>query len=53
VTAKALLDKNSNPTVDDVKSALAGHICRCAAYSGIIRTVIDTGKVLRGEAEIA
>jgi len=53
VTAKALLDKNPNPDVDDVKRALAGHICRCSAYSAIIRTVIDTGKVLRGEAEIA
>ena len=53
VTAKALLDKNNNPSVDEVKAALAGHICRCAAYSGIIRTVVDTGKVLRGEAEIA
>jgi len=52
VTAKALLDKNPNPTVEEVKRALSGHICRCAAYSGIIRTVIDTGKVLRGEAEI-
>jgi len=52
VTAKGLLDKNLNPSVDEVKSALAGHICRCAAYSSIIRTVIDTGKVLRGEAEI-
>jgi xanthine dehydrogenase YagT iron-sulfur-binding subunit len=53
VTAKGLLDKNPNPTVEQVKAALAGHICRCAAYSAIIRTVIDTGKVLRGEAEIA
>ena len=52
VTAKALLDKNPNPSVDEVKAALAGHICRCAAYEAIIRTVIDTGKVLRGEAEI-
>lgn len=52
VTAKALLDKNPNPTVDDVKTALSGHICRCAAYDAIVRTVIDTGKVLRGEAEI-
>ena len=52
VTAKALLDKNTNPSVDEVKSALSGHICRCAAYSAIIRTVIDTGKVLRGEAEL-
>lgn len=53
VTAKALLDANRDPSVDDVKRALAGHICRCSAYSGIIRTVIDAGKVLRGEAEIA
>jgi aerobic-type carbon monoxide dehydrogenase small subunit (CoxS/CutS family) len=52
VTAKALLDKNNNPTVDEVKAALAGHICRCAAYAAIVRTVVDTGKVLRGEAEI-
>jgi aerobic-type carbon monoxide dehydrogenase small subunit (CoxS/CutS family) len=52
VVAKALLDKNPNPTVDEVKAALAGHICRCAAYPNIVRTVVDTGKVLRGEAEI-
>ena len=52
-TAKALLDKNNNPSFDQVREALAGHICRCAAYPAIISTVIDTGKVLRGEAEIA
>ena len=52
VTAKGLLDKNPNPTVEQVKAGLAGHICRCAAYASIIRTVVDTGKVLRGEAEI-
>jgi aerobic-type carbon monoxide dehydrogenase small subunit (CoxS/CutS family) len=51
-TAKALLDTNTHPTADDVKAALAGHICRCNAYPNIIRTVVDTAKVLRGEAEI-
>jgi xanthine dehydrogenase YagT iron-sulfur-binding subunit len=51
-SAKALLDKNANPTDDDVKTALAGHICRCNAYPNIIRTIVDTAKVLRGEAEI-
>lgn len=50
--AKALLDKNSNPTEAQVRAELAGHICRCAAYTAIVRTVVDTGKVLRGEAEI-
>src|SRR2546427_4908412 len=53
VTAKALLDKNPNPTVEQVKAALAGHICRRAAFAAIIPTVTGTGKVLRGEAEIA
>ena len=49
VTAKGLLDKNPNPSVDEVKGALAGHICRCAAYPAIIRTVMDSAAVLRGE----
>ena len=53
VTAKGLLDRNPNPTVEEVKAALAGHICRCAAYSAIVSTVIDAAAVLRGEAEIA
>ncbi len=49
VTAKALLDKNSNPSPEQVKAALAGHICRCASYPQIIRTVMDSAAVLRGE----
>jgi aerobic-type carbon monoxide dehydrogenase small subunit (CoxS/CutS family) len=50
--AKALLDKNPACTEEDVKEALSGHICRCAAYKAIVSTVVDTGKLLRGEAEI-
>src|SRR5713226_9409951 len=49
VTAKGLLDKNLNPNEDQVKAALAGHICRCSAYPNIIRTVVDAAAVLRGE----
>jgi len=49
VTAKGLLDKNPNPNVDQVKAALAGHICRCAAYPNIIRAVVDSAAVLRGQ----
>jgi len=53
VTAKGLLDTNRNPTEGDVKAALAGHICRCAAYPSIIRTVLDSAAVMRGEKEPA
>jgi len=49
VTAKALLDKNLDPSEDEVKAALAGHICRCASYPAIIRTVRESAAVLRGE----
>src|SRR6202035_5661108 len=48
VTAKGLLDKNLNPNEDQVKAALAGHICRCSAYPNIIRTVLDAAAVMRG-----
>jgi CO/xanthine dehydrogenase Mo-binding subunit/aerobic-type carbon monoxide dehydrogenase small subunit (CoxS/CutS family) len=48
VTAKGLLDKNPNPNEDQVKAALAGHICRCSAYPNIIRTVLDAAAVMRG-----
>ena len=49
VTAKGLLDKNPSPDEDQVKAALAGHICRCAAYPNIIRAVLDSAAVLRGD----
>jgi len=49
VTAKGLLDKNPDPSEDQVKAALAGHICRCAAYPAMIRTVMDSAAVLRGD----
>ena len=48
VTAKALLDKNLNPSEDQVKGAIAGHICRCTAYPNIIRAVMDSAAVMRG-----
>jgi CO/xanthine dehydrogenase Mo-binding subunit/aerobic-type carbon monoxide dehydrogenase small subunit (CoxS/CutS family) len=47
VTAKALLDKNLNPSEDDVKAALAGHICRCSAYPAIVRAVRDAAALMR------
>lgn len=52
IAAKALLDKNPNPRVEDVKEALAGNLCRCGTYAGQLHTVMDAAKVLRGEAEL-
>jgi len=44
MAAKALLDKNPRPTEKEVRSALAGNICRCAAYPKIIEAVLNAGE---------
>ena len=41
VTAKALLDKNPNPTEEEVKEVLVGNLCRCGTYPQHIKTVLE------------
>jgi aerobic-type carbon monoxide dehydrogenase small subunit (CoxS/CutS family) len=49
VTAKALLDHNPNPSVEEIKEALAGNLCRCGTYPAHIKAIQEAAKVLRGE----
>jgi len=39
LSAKALLDENPDPTVEDVKRGISGNFCRCTGYTKIIRAV--------------
>ena len=47
IAAKALLDRNPNPTEEDVKDALDGNLCRCTGYVKRIEAVLDAAKILR------
>lgn len=47
VAAKALLDKNPDPTEEEARYWLAGNLCRCTGYDKIIRAVLDTAADLR------
>jgi aerobic-type carbon monoxide dehydrogenase small subunit (CoxS/CutS family) len=49
VTAKVLLDHNLNPTVDEIKEAIAGNLCRCGSYPVHINAILEAAKKLRGE----
>ncbi|MFZ5792354.1 MAG: (2Fe-2S)-binding protein [Pseudomonadota bacterium] len=39
IAAKALLDKNPNPTETEIRYGLAGNLCRCTGYDKIVRAV--------------
>lgn len=40
VSATALLRANPSPSEEDVRNALAGNLCRCTGYDGIVRAVL-------------
>ncbi len=47
--AKALLDKNPNPTEQQVKEGLSGNLCRCGSYVKIVESVLAAARVMRGD----
>jgi len=48
MSASALLERNPNPTEQDVRVALQGNICRCTGYVNIVEAVLAAGG--RGDA---
>jgi putative selenate reductase molybdopterin-binding subunit len=53
LVAKALLDKNPNPTEIEVRQAIAGVLCRCTGYAKPVQAILKAAAVLRGESQSA
>lgn len=47
MSAKALLDQKANPTKQEVRTAMAGNICRCTGYAKIEEAVMDAAQRMR------
>lgn len=47
VAAKALLERNNDPSEEEVRYWLAGNLCRCTGYDKIVRAVLDTAQEMR------
>ncbi|HET8674204.1 MAG TPA: (2Fe-2S)-binding protein [Blastocatellia bacterium] len=48
VACKAFLDKNPNPTADQINKGLGGNLCRCGTYVGVRAAVAQAAKGKRG-----
>jgi putative selenate reductase molybdopterin-binding subunit len=49
LVAKALLDRNPNPTEEEIREAMSGVLCRCTGYVKIVQAVQRAAALLRGE----
>jgi aerobic carbon-monoxide dehydrogenase small subunit len=47
MTAKALLMNDPDPSLEDVRQALAGNLCRCGCYAGITAAVLNAATLMR------
>ena len=47
VAATALLERQPDPSADEVREGLAGNLCRCTGYGRIVKAVLDTAETRR------
>ncbi len=48
VAARSLLERNPDPSEEEVRLWLAGNLCRCTGYTKIVDAVLAAGRELRG-----
>ena len=44
MSARSLLDRNPNPTAEEVKEGIAGNFCRCTGYQVIVDAILSAAK---------
>jgi carbon-monoxide dehydrogenase small subunit len=48
ISAKALLDRNPDPSEETIREAMAGNFCRCTGYTKIIESIAVAAKAMKG-----
>jgi carbon-monoxide dehydrogenase small subunit len=51
MAAKSLLDEEPRPTEEEIRSAIAGNLCRCTGYVTIIKAITAASRTLRGASK--
>ena len=47
LTSVALLERNQDPSEDEVRKAISGNLCRCTGYVNIVKAVQHAGRAIR------
>jgi len=48
LAVKALLDKNPNPTQEQIRAGISGNLCRCTGYNKIVSAASRAAKMIYG-----
>ena len=48
MSCAALLERNADPSADDVRTAISGHFCRCGTYPHVIAATLAAAKMPKG-----
>ncbi len=51
MSASDYLTRNPNPTEEEVRDLLSGHLCRCTGYASIVKAILATVRERQGTAE--
>jgi|SRR5688500_14587333 carbon-monoxide dehydrogenase small subunit len=52
MTATALLEGNTSPSEEEIRSAISGNLCRCTGYVNIVKSIQHAAAEMRGAAAI-
>jgi carbon-monoxide dehydrogenase small subunit/xanthine dehydrogenase YagT iron-sulfur-binding subunit len=47
MSCAALVENSKNPSMDDVKAAISGHLCRCGTYPHVFAATLDAAKAVK------
>ncbi|HEU4643128.1 MAG TPA: (2Fe-2S)-binding protein [Gemmatimonadaceae bacterium] len=52
MTATALLERNTSPTEEEIRSAISGNLCRCTGYVNIVKAIQHAAAEMRGATAV-
>jgi len=48
ISVKSLLDRNPNPSLEEIKEGIAGNFCRCTGYTKIVESISAAAEAMKG-----